>query len=101
MKINGTIKKVIPSRSLVSFGGFIGLTQIDTEYYKLYNIFKTLSQEFNFYCNHVVLEIECLHGTYYIGLHDNRISIGNSYQIIGKEDSRHYIEINRRIHSFR
>lgn len=97
MRILGTVKKVIPSRSFISFGGFITITKDDSDFESITSIFEKLSRRYNFYCNHVVLEIKCFNDIYYIGYNDGVIEIGNSYCVIIKEDKRDFIEVNERL----
>lgn len=97
MRISGTVTKIIPSRCAISFGGFISLTKDDSDFESIVSIFKKLSRRYNFYCNHVVLEIKYFNDTYYIGYNDGVIDIGNSYHVIAKEDKRDFIEVNNRL----
>lgn len=97
MRISGTVTKIIPSRCAISFGGFIDITKDDSDFESIKSIFEKLSNRYNFYCNHVVLEIKFFHDTYYIGYDDGVINIGNSYHVIAKEDKRDFIEVNERL----
>lgn len=97
MRISGTVTKVIPSRTLISFGGFIEITKDDSDFESLKSIFEKLSNRYNFYCNHIVLEIKCFNDIYYIGYNDGVINIGNSYHVVAKEDKRDFIEVNERL----
>lgn len=97
MRILGTVTKIIPSRSSVSFGGFIAITKADSDFELIKIIFEKLSRRYNFYCNHVVLEIKFFNTIYYIGYDDGVIGIGNSYHVIVKEDKRDFIEVNERL----
>lgn len=97
MRISGTVTKIIPSRCSVSFGGFISITKDDSDFESVKDIFEKLSRRYNFYCNHVVLEIKCFNNIYYIGYDDGVIEIGNSYHVVTKEDKRDFIEVNERL----
>lgn len=97
MRILGTVTKIIPSRSFVSYGGFITLTKDDSDFESIKIIFEKLSHTYNFYCNHVVLEIQYFSDTYYIGYNDGVIGIGNSYHVVYEEDKRDFIEVNEKL----
>ena len=97
MEISGTIIKIIPSRCTISFGGFITITKDDSNFESLKSIFEKLSRRYDFYCNHVVLEIKQFNDTYYIGYNDGDINIGNSYHVINREDKRDFIEVNEKL----
>lgn len=97
MRILGTVTKIIPSRCAISFGGFISITKDDSDFESVVSIFEKLSRRYNFYCNHVVLEIKFFNTIYYIGYDDGVIGIGNSYHVIVKEDKRDFIEVNERL----
>lgn len=95
--LNGQIIEIITSRAFIDFGGFIRFEENSTEYKRLEKVFRYLSNEYNFYCNHVVLKIQFYNDTYYIGYNDNEIHIGNTYHKTEKEDSRESITVNYRL----
>lgn len=97
MRISGTVTKIIPSKCAISFGGFITITKDDSDFESIKCIFEKLSSRYNFYCNHIVLEIKFFNDIYYIGYDDGVINIGNSYHVIAKEDKRDFIEVNERL----
>ena len=97
MRILGTVTKIIPSRCAISFGGFISITKDDSDFESVVSIFEKLSRRYNFYCNHVILEIKYFNDIYYIGYNDRVIEIGNSYHVVAKEDKRDFIEVNNRL----
>lgn len=97
MRILGNVIKVIPSRCAISFGGFITITKDDSDFESIKSIFEKLSRRYDFYCNHIVLEVRYFNDTYYIGYNDGVINIGNSYHVIAKEDKRDFIEVNERL----
>lgn len=97
MRISGTVTKIIPSRCAISFGGFIRITKDDSGFESLKSIFEKLSNRYNFYCNHIVLEIKLFNYIYYIGYYNGVINIGNAYHVITKEDKRDFIEVNEKL----
>ena len=97
MLLSGKITEIITSRAVVSFGGYVTFERNDTEYKMLEKVFVYLSNEHQFYGNHVVLKISFYSDTYYIGHNDGHISIGNTYHRTEKEDDRDNIPVNYRL----
>lgn len=95
--LTGQIIEIITSRAFVSFGGYMTFESGDAEYKMLKKVFTYLSNEYRFYCNHVVLKVQSYNDTYYIGYNDNEIHIGNTYHRVEKEDSRESIPVNYRL----
>lgn len=92
MTLRGQLEGIIPSRTIVS--GFIEIDNESEEFKTLRNLFHSLSNEYNFYCNHVALKINHRNSTYYIGLNDGEITIGAKSFQIEKEDSRDFIPVD-------